>query len=177
MTDSVQIPTDINKRITHFENEVARLFSFLNDFSYIPQQIEKGKTETFNEYFSKFCFKNGDTSITIEFTTDIINGHTIAFPQVKERPVIDNLISCFITDKNAFMSVSDFAEAKHLKISDDYFGIKLNTKNIQEEITRVLNNYSDLFRNNLIDVLNKEKIYNCYTDRFYDKVFKEIHYR
>jgi hypothetical protein len=56
------------------------------------------------------------------------------------------------------------------------FIIKVDSGDIKEEITRVVYNYNDFFKIYLTDVLSKEKIYDCYIDRFYDKVFKEINY-
>ena len=170
------IPLEINNRILHFQSEVIKHFAFLADYNYIPDKIEIGRTENFFEYYSKFCFKNGDTSINIDFETDIINGHTIKFPQVKQKPVIDSLVSYSISDKIAFMSIECYIEEKHPEILKDGFNISINSQNIKEEITRVVENYSTFFQNNLVSVLKKEKIFDCYTDRFYDKVFKEIPY-
>jgi len=170
------IPKEINERLTYFQDEVKKQFAFLTEFAYSLDEIDMGR-EDFLEYYSKLIFKNGNTSININYETDIIKGHTLRFPEVKERPVIDNLISCFITDPNAFLSVSSFAESKQLLPSTKYFNIELNAININDEILRVVRNYSTFFQDNLVAVLKKEKIYNAYTDRFYDKIFKEIHYR
>jgi len=100
-----------------------------------------------------------------------------AFPKENESPVIDDRISCSISDLNAFMSIDSFAAETQPNLPQDYFSITLNTKNLKDGITRVVKNYSNFFQENLVSVLRKEKIYDCYTDRFYDKVFKEKHYR
>jgi hypothetical protein len=173
MTDN--IPTDINKRLLYFQDEVKKHFSFLSDYNFTLDKTETGRAN-FLEYYAKFLFKNGDTTLDISFMTDIINGHSTRFPNEKQKPVIDNLVSCTIADSKAFMGVSNFAEAKYPSIPQDSFTIKLNANDINSEITRVVHNYSDFFRDNLTAVLKKEKIYDCYTDRFYDKVFKEITY-
>jgi hypothetical protein len=177
MADIKEITPDISDRLKHFQQEIDKYFSFLADFDYVLQNIGIGRTEIFLDYYCNLRYKNGDTLLSIDYSTDIINGQTIAFPDEKQRPVIDNLVSCFISDPNAFMSISQFAEETQPNLPSDYFSISLHGKDIKEEISRVVKNYSNFFRENLVDVLKKEKIYDCYTDRFYDKVFKEKHYR
>jgi hypothetical protein len=176
MTDSEIIPININERLTHFEKEVKVKFSFLVDYGYILKSLLKGRTENFLDYFCKFDFEKEDTSIRIYYSTDILNGNLIAFPQEKERPLTDNNISCFISDKNAFLSVGQFAETIVQK-PKDAFWINMEASDIQMEISRVVKNYNQFFQDHLMDVIRQEKMYDCYTDRFYDKVFKEIHYR
>ena len=179
MTNNNLLPVVINERFTHFQNEVNKNFSFLYDFGFALDKIENGRTENFLNYFSNTSFINRETKIRIDFSTDIISGMKTAFPNLKgeDLPVFDNNIYCSISDNNAFMSIDNFIETRFPKISKDYFTIKITSVDIKNEITRVIENYSDFFRTYLTDVLKKEKIYDCYTDRFYDKVFKEIHYR
>ena len=177
MRDSSQIPTNINDRLLHFQDEVKKHFLFLTEFNYSLEKIETGRTDNFLDYYCNFSYQNGDTSVRVNYSTDIINGQSIAFPQVEQRPVIDDLVSCFISDSNAFMSIAQFAQETQPKLSEDYFTIGQNGKDIKKEITRVVQNYAHFFGNHLSDVLQKKKIYNCYTDRFYDKVFEEKHYR
>jgi len=179
MTHINLIPGVINERLIHFQNEVNKNFSFLNDFGYALDKIENGRAENFLNYFSNFFFRNGETKISVDFSTDNINGIRTAFPNLKEEelPVFDNNVSCSIHDTNAFMSIDNFIETQFPEISTDNFTIKVTAVNIKNEITRIIENYSDFFRTYLTDVLQKNKIYDCYTDRFYDKVFKEIHYR
>lgn len=169
------IPTNINIRLIYFQEEVKKHFSFLTDYGFTLYKIETGRAN-FLEYYSKFLFKNGETSLDISFMTDIINGHSTKFPQEKQKPIIDNLVTCTIADSNAFMSVSNFVRTKYPSIPQDNFSIKLDAKDINIEITKVVRNYSDFFHENLVPVLKKEKIYACYTDRFFDNVFKEIIY-
>lgn len=172
------IPGVINERLIHFQNEVNKNFSFLNDFGYALDKIENGQAENFLNYFSNFSFRNRETKISVDFSTDIINGMRTAFPNLKEEelPAFDNNIYCSIYDTNALMSIFSFIETQFPEISTDNFTIKVTAVNIKNEITRVTENYSDFFRTYLTDVLKKNKIYDCYTDRFYDKVFKEIRY-
>jgi hypothetical protein len=177
MTDSSPIPADINDRLLHFQEEVKKCFLFLTDFNYSLEKIETGRTDNFLNYYCNFFYQNGDTSVSVDYSTDIINGQTIAFPQVEQKPVIDDLVSCSISDSNAFMSIDQFARETQPKLSEDYFTIGQNRKGIKEEITRVVENYAHFFRNHLYDVLQRKKIYDCYIDRFYDKVFEEKHYR
>ena len=53
---------------------------------------------------------------------------------------------------------------------------KTKPSRLEPEISKVTKNYSDFFKERLISVLEKKLIYDCYTDKFYDKVFKEIRY-
>ena len=179
MTHTNLIPEEINERLIHFQNEVNTNFSLFSDFGYTLDKIENGRSENFLDYYSKFSYRNKDTEISIDFSTDIINGMKTAFPKLKERelPAVNNSIYCSICDANALMSIHSFIETKFPEISIEDFTIKLDIVNIKDEITRVIKNYSDFFRTHLVDVLQKNKMYECYTDRFYDKVFKEIHYR
>ena len=177
MTNIKEIPEDIYGRLKHFQDEVNKHFSFLTDFNYVLENLEIGRTDAFLNYFCNFSYRNGDTLIRIDYSTDIIKGQTLAFPKEKQRPVVDNLVSCSISDPNAFMSVGQFAEETQANLPQDHFSISLDTKNAKEAITRVVKNYSNFFQDNLASVLKKEKIYDCYIDRFYDKVFKEKHYR
>ena len=177
MTTSKSIPADINERMIHFKEEVKKYFSFLADFGYCIEKVEAGRTENFLDYYCNIAYNNGDTHIRVDYSTDIINGRMMAFPKEKQRPVIDDLIFCAIRDPNAYMVISQFAEEAHFNLPKDCFSISVKTDNIRAEITRVLQNFSDFTRTHLRDVLKKEKIYDCYTDRFYDKVFKEKHYR
>jgi len=170
------IPYNIYENILHFQTEVQKYFSFLNEYNYILSEIEIGQKENFLNYFCNFLFINDETIINIEYSTDIINGYNIAFPQIKQKPVIDNLISCNISDSNAFMSIQQFAELFQPQISKNEFSINLDSKNILIEITNVVRNYSIFFQKNLTTVLKKEKIFDCYTDRFNHKVFNEIKY-
>jgi len=177
MSNTQNIPEDIKERLNHFREEATKHFSFLADFNYLLDTIEIGRTETFLDYNCNLSYRNGDTLITIDYSTDIIKGMRTAFPKENESPVIDDRISCSISDLNAFMSIDSFAAETQPNLPQDYFSITLNTKNLKDGITRVVKNYSNFFQENLVSVLRKEKIYDCYTDRFYDKVFKEKHYR
>ncbi len=154
-------------------------FSFLKDFNYSLNGEQSGRTENFRDYFSEFTFANGDTVIGIHFSTDIIEGMKISFPRQKqeELPVVDSSITCWIHDKNALMTIHSYIETKFPDIPTDDFTIRLGSPDLEIEIARVTRNFSNFFKNNLKSVLEKKVIYDCYTDRFYDKVFKEIHYR
>ena len=179
MTDGKQIPLEFKNRLLFFQDQAKNQFSFLQDFGYSLDKIESGQTENFRDYFSELTFSNGETIIKIHFSTDIINGSKTAFPKLKdeELPAVDTSITCSIWDKNAFMSIHSYAEAKFPEISKENFTIKLGSPNLEKEIEKVTKNYSDFIRTNLKAVLEKKLIYDCYTDRFYDKVFKEINYR
>ena len=170
----VNIPNNIKERLVHFQEEVKKYFSFLANYGYSHDKVEMGRKDLLLDYYCEIIFKNGNTKISIGYSTDALNGSQIAFPDVKEKPIFDNLISCYISDSNAFMSIRSFAEAK---LPAGHFLIPLNVENLDFEISRVLKNYADFFQNNLIDVLKKDKIYDCHTDRFNDKIFKEINYR
>jgi hypothetical protein len=171
------IPADINDRLLYFDNEVKKYFSFLSDFDYSLEDIKVGQSENFLDFFSHIKFKNGKTSISIHFSTDTIKGATTAFPKTKQRPNADSQVSCFISDDKAFMSVYNLIETKYPTLQpSDNFTIPLISKDVKAEITRVIINYSNFFRDKLTQVLKKEKMYDCYTDRFFDKVFKEINY-
>ena len=179
MTHINLIPENINERLLHFKNEVNKNFTFLIDFGYVLDKIEKGQAESFLNYFLNFTFRNTDTKISVDFSTDIINGMRTALPNLKENdlPAVDNNVYCSIIDTNALMFINNFIEKQFPEIPKVNFTIELNAVDIKMEITRVVENYSIFFKTHLIDVLQKKKIYNCYTDRFYEKIFKEIHYR
>jgi hypothetical protein len=153
-------------------------FDFLKEFDFIMNKEQYGRTENFKDYFSEITYKNEDTVLKIHFSTDIIDGRKQAFPKLKEEelPVVDSQITCSIWDKTAFMSIASYIESKFPEISKENFTIKLGSSVIEKDISRVTKNYSDFIKSNLTSVLEKKLIYDCYTDRFYDKVFKEIHY-
>ncbi|MNJ90814.1 hypothetical protein D3C87_84540 [compost metagenome] len=178
MTDDKNISTEIKNRLLFFQNQVLEQFSFLPNFGYSLDKVESGQTDNFKDYFSTFKFSNGETVIRIHFSTDIINGAKTAFPNVKDKelPIMDNLISCSISDKIAFMSMHRYIETTFPEILEDFM-IKLCAPNLEAEVTRVTKKYANFFETNLISVLQKKLIYDCYTDRFNDKVFEEIHYR
>jgi hypothetical protein len=171
-----EIPKDIQKRLIHFQEAVEKHFSFLAGYGYNLRKIESGRTKNFHYYFCHFEFNNGDTSIRVNFSTDIIKGHTIGFPKLEQRPIVDNQISCFVSNAKARMGVSCLAETKYPEWSPDNFTIDLSSKTAKSEITRVVQNYTTFFHDKLVGVLKKEKMYNCYTDRFNDKIFEEIIY-
>jgi hypothetical protein len=177
MRATQKIPINISNRVMHFKKKIENRFSFLVDFNYLLEKIEIGRTNDFLNYYCNFSYQNGDTFVRIEYSTDIINGQTIAFPHVEQKPIYDNVISCFISDSNSFMSIDLFAKETQSTLSDDYFKIAQNEEIVKQEIARVVENYVSFFRNHLVAVLQKKKIYNCYIDRFYDKVFEEKHYR
>ena len=138
-----------------------------------------GQTDNFKDYFFEYTYSNGDTILKIKFSTDIINGMKTVFQQLKEEelPAVDSQITCSIWDKNAFMSIHSYIETKFPELPNETFAINRDAFDLTSEILRVTKNYSDFFRANLTPVLEKKMIFDCYTDRFYDKVFKEIHYR
>lgn len=175
-TNMTILPDSINDNLNFFQNQVKKYFPFLATFGFTIDKIETGRSENFLDYYCNFHFKNGDTSISINFSTDIVNGHKTAFPKIEQRPVVDSQISCFISDNNAFMSVDSFAKTMYKELTLDKFTIPIGTSNLQSEITNVIESYSSFFQDKLTDVLKKKKIYNCYTDRFNDKVFNEIIY-
>ena len=179
MTEDDQIPYEFRTRLLFFKNQVHERFDFLKDFEFKLDKEENGRTENFKDYFFELTYVNGDTVLKIHFSTDIINGMKTAFPKLKEEelPEVGSQITCSIWDKAAFMSIDSYIESKFPEISDDNFSIKLASPDLEKEISRVVKNYSDFFKTNLTSVLEKKLIYDCYTDRFYDKVFKEIHYR
>jgi hypothetical protein len=176
MTDTLQIPANIQNRLNHFTEEVNRNFHFLSHLGFQLEKIESGRTDNFLDYYCYFSYQNGDTTISIRYSTDIINGQTTALPQVDQRPIIDNQVSCSISDSNAFMNVSQFAQITQPKLPENYFTIEKTSDNIKADITKVVQNYAHFFNEHLNDVLQKKKIYNCYVDRFYDTVFNEKHY-
>jgi hypothetical protein len=169
------IPSDVSERLLHFQEQVQKHFSFLIEFNFCLEEIKRGQSD-FLEYYSKFIFKKDDLIIDICFTTDIIKGHTTKFPQVQQKPVIDNLVSCFISDTKALMSVECFAETMNSAHSETDFSIDIKSENVKDEVSRVVVKYSDFIQKHLVDVLTKEKMYDCYTNRFYEKIFKEFHY-
>jgi hypothetical protein len=173
------INTEFTNRLIFFQNQVKERFSFLKDYGYSLDKIEDGQSEKFKDYFSEFTFTNEDTVIKISFSTDIINGRRAAFPNRKENelPIVDSQILCTIWDKNAFMAVNSYIEEKFPEISLDDFKISIDSPDLELEISRVTNNYSEFFITSLTLVLEKKLIYNCYTDWHYAKVFEEIHYR
>jgi len=177
MKKTNQIPIEFENRLVFFKSQVKIRFSFLEDFNFTLTKEERGQTETFKDYFIEFTFTNGETVIKIHFNTDIINGRKTAFPELKddELPCVDSQITCFIWDKNAFMSVHSYVEYKFPEISAESFTISGST-DLESEIKRVTINYGDFIKTNLTEVLEKKTIYDCYTDRFYDKIYKEIHY-
>jgi hypothetical protein len=179
MTESNQIPFEFNTRLLFFKNQVNECFNFLNDYNFEWDKEEKGQTENFNDYFLGLTYTNEGTYLNIHFSTDIVNGMKTAFPQLKEEelPGVDSQIICSIWDKNAFTSVHTYAEIRFPQMSNDKFTIDKGASELNVEIARVTKNYSDFFKANLISLLEKKLTYDCYTDRFYDKVFKEIHYR
>ncbi|MEI7724501.1 MAG: hypothetical protein WCK09_05310 [Bacteroidota bacterium] len=172
------IPIEFESSLLFFKSQMYHYFSFLQDYNFTLTKEESGQTKTFKDYFIDFTFTNGDTVIKIHFCTDIINGRKTAFPKLKdeELPGVDSQITCSIWDKNAFMSMHSFIETKFPEISKASFTIILGCPDLDMEIKRVTKNYSDFIKTNLTEVLEKNTIYDCYTDRFYDKIFKEIHY-
>ena len=179
MTYNNQILTKFEDRLTFFSKLTKELFSFLHDYDFSLDKEESGQTENFQDYFSELTYKNGETVIKIHFSTDVINGMKRTFPKLNdnELPVVDSQITCTIWDTNAFMSVHIYIETMFPEIPVDTFTIKLGSLDLNSEITRVLKNYAEFFKANLTSVLEGKIIYDCYTDRFYDNVFKEIHYR
>jgi hypothetical protein len=173
------MPIEFKNRLLFFKSQVNERFSFLQDFNYPLSKEESGQTEKFKDYFIEFTFTNEETFVKIHFSTDIINGIKTAFPKLndKELPGVDSQITCSIWDKNAFMSVDGYIETKFPEIPNDNFTIKLGSNDLESEISRVTRNYGDFIKTNLTAVLEKKTMYNCYTDRFYDNIFKEINYR
>lgn len=161
--------------LIHFQGEVNKHFAFLADFDYAPDKIETGRSENFLDYFCNFSYVNGETSVSIDYSTDIINGRTIAFPQLEQEhwPVYNDIISCSVSDSKAYMSVDCFAQKVQKDLPDGYFIIAPGSNDIKGEIGRVVLNYSIFFQSHLTEVLKKVKIYSCYIDRFYDLVFEE----
>jgi hypothetical protein len=178
MADNNRIPKEFNERLLFFKDLVKDQFSFLQKFNFSLDKEESGQKENFKEYFFEFTYKNVDTVIKINFSTDIINGVKKTFPKQKdeELPVVDSQMWCAIWDKNAFMSVNSYIDEKFPDISKDHFIIKFGA-DLKPELTRVTKNYSEFFKANLISVLEKKVIFKCYTDRFYDKIFQEIRYK
>jgi len=174
-----QIPTKFKDRLDFFSNLASEQFSFLQDYNFALDKEESGQTENFQDYFLELTYKKRETVIKIHFSTDIINGMKTVFSKLKdnELPVVDSQITCSIWDTNAFMSVHSYIETRFPEISDETFRIKQGTSDLKSEISRVTKNFSDFIKANLTPVLERKVIYDCYTDRFYDKVFKEIHYR
>lgn len=174
-----QMETEFKDRLDFFSNLAREQFSFLQDYNFTLDKEESGQTENFQDYFLELTYTNGETVIKIHFSTDIVNGTKTAFPKLKdnELPVVDSQITCSIWDTNAFMSVHCYIETRFPEISAETFRIKLGSSDLKSEITRVTKNFSDFFKANLISVLERNVMYDCYTDRFYDKVFKEVHYR
>jgi hypothetical protein len=172
------IPIEFESSLFFFKSQVYKYFSFLQDYKFTLTSEESGRTKTFKDYFIELSFTNGDTVIKIHFSTDIINGWKIAFPELKddELPCVDSQITCSIWDKNAFMSIHSFVEAKFPEIPKDRFKIILGCPDLDKEIKRVTKNYGEFIETNLTEVLEKKTIYDCYTDRFYDKIFHQIHY-
>jgi hypothetical protein len=175
MKETYDIPSPVLPRMLHFQDEAIKQFSFLSDFNYGPGIVEVKRNENFLYYYCSITFLNHETSVSINYSTDLINGHKTAFPQLTERPSNDNIIFCSINDPNAYMDVELYANKIRHGVSTNYFTID-DQLDINMEITRVVKNYSDFISNSLTDVLNKKKIYSCYIDRFYDEVFKEINY-
>ena len=173
------IPIEFKNRLLFFLNQVKEKFLFLQDFGYSLDKEEVGQTDNYKDYFSEFTFTNGETVIKVHFSTDIINGIKTAFPKLmdNELPSVDSQITCSIWDKNAFMSIHCYIEAKFPEISSNEFKIGIDSQDLESEISRTTKNYSDFIKTNLTSVLEKKIIYDCYTDRFYGKVFKEIQYR
>jgi hypothetical protein len=173
-----QIPIEFKDRLAFFFNLAKEQFSFLQNYNFSLDKEESGQTENFKDYFLELTFTNGDTVIKINFSTDIINGMKTAFPSLKknELPVVDSQITCAVWDTNAFMSIDSYVETRFPEISGETFRIKLGVSDLKSEIARVTKSFSDFFKVNLILVLEKKVIYDCYTDRFYDKVFREVHY-
>ena len=179
MTYNNQILTQFEDRLTFFSKLTKEQFSFLHQYDFSLDKEERGQTENFQDYFSELTYKNGETIIKIHFSTDVINGMKKAFPNLSdnELPIVDSQITCSIWDTNAFMSVHNYIKTIFPEIQGDTYTIELDTFDLNSEISRVLRNYAEFFKANLTSVLEGKVIYNCYTDRFYDKVFKEIHYR
>ena len=179
MTEYNQVPPEFQKRLLFFKNQVNEQFHFLKDFNFILHKEEMGRTENFKDYFAKFTYKNGGTIVKIQFSTDIIHGMKSAFPNLKDEqlPIVDNSITCSIWDKNAYMSLHSYIQTQFPEISRNDFTIKLDASDLESEMIRIVKNYSHFFVENLAEVLEKSKIYNCHTDRFNDQVFKEINYR
>ena len=176
MTFNETIPPDIHNRLIYFQNKVLSHFAFLHTYGYVLEAMETGRDKKYFNYYSQFKFIKEKTTINISYLTDIINGRKCASPQETQLPVIDNLVSSYIADANAFMSIHQFAEMT-TTLPKDTFYIAIDVTDIMYEITRVVRNYSQFIQNNLIAVLKQEMIYNCYTGREYDKILKEIHYR
>jgi hypothetical protein len=171
--------TEFKDRLDFFSNLAREQFSFLQDYNFTWDKEESGQTENFQNYFLELTYTKGEIVIKIHFSTDIINGMKTAFPKLKdnELPVVNSQVTCSIWDTNAFMSVDSYIETKFPEISNDTFKIKLGACDLKSEITRVTKNFSDFIKAKLSSVLEGKVIYDCYTDRFYDKIFKEIHYR
>jgi hypothetical protein len=171
------IPNEIQERLRFFEDEVKKYFLFLSeDYNYSLDTIETGRRTLLLDYYCDLIFKNGSSIINISYSTDILNGSLTAFPAVKQRPGIDTLISCNISDISAYMNVSEFALTTQPALNSNLFSIAPDTENITGAISSILINYSNFFKNNLVEVLKKQKIYSCYINRFDEKVFEEKSY-
>ena len=173
--NQITIPDIIHDRLVHFNNETSNHFSFLYKEGYDLHLKEKGRTDNFLDYYSKFEFRKGDTSLRVYYSTDIIRRHRIAFPKL-EHPTEDNSISCFISDDKAFMTVDLYAETVIPGFPKEQFEFD-SSANIQSEISRIVKSYSSFVEEQLMNVIRREKIYSCYVDRDYEKVFKEFNYR
>ena len=174
-----KIPIEFQDRLDFFSKLAREEFSYLQDYNFTLEKEESGQTVNFHDYFLELSYSKEETVIKIHFSTDIINGIKTAFAKLKdnELPVVDSQITCSIWDKNAFMSVHSYIETRFPEITNETFRIKPGASEIKSEIIKVTKNFSNFIKANLTSVLEGKVIYDCYTDRFYDKVFKEIHYR
>src|ERR1017187_7011138 len=110
MSPNQTIPNNIEERLKHFQEEVTRYFPFLSEYGYILDEVKSGWDNRMHDYNCRIIYKNGETKIDIKYSTDILKGNLDAYPNEKQRPVIDNLISIHINDPNAFMFINQFAK-------------------------------------------------------------------
>jgi hypothetical protein len=176
MTTSEIIPEHINNRLLLFKDQVDRSFSFLNQFNFSLDKFQLGRNEVTFHYFCDFSFRNGSVVLNINYKTDIINGFKRAHPELKAFITEDDSISSTITAPNGFLIVKLFKQITRPVKGICYFEID-STRDINIEIERVTNNYSEFILSDLAEVLSKKIMYECCFDRYNDIVFEKRYYR
>jgi hypothetical protein len=173
----ITIPESILTRLNLFSKLIEDEFSFLKMHGFTFASVSVGRTDKFLDYYSSVIYLRDGMQIELRYSTEIIAGMNEAFPEVKQKPVRDNLISFNISRDAMFMSVDKFIEIKYPKVSIDGFSIPLNSSNLEGDIRLVIGNYSAFAKTNLLDVVSGKTMYNCYTSQYYENIFEERHYR
>lgn len=170
----MEVPTEIEQRAKHFKRSASKYFGFLHEFGFSdPINGKVFRAETFLDYKCSIGFSNSYVNLKINYSTDIINGMTAAFPKDAGKLVIDNHVQVTISDDESHLIVSCFMEEMNPELGEDFIRISKGDDILFAEIERVLSNYSKYIFENMVDILSGKTMYKAYTNKEYDRIVEE----